>query len=63
MKQKTTAHPTGHMTYTQVPAVRKKKHFSLISFHSAREKLLFSLSREWHGFTKRTRSMSLQRKL
>ena len=31
---KTTAHPIGHMTYTQVPAVCEKKK----NFHSAGEK-------------------------
>ena len=36
---KTTARHIGHMTYTQ-----GVKHFSLILFHSASEKLLFSLS-------------------
>ena len=41
---KTTAHPTGHMTYTQTPAACEKNIiFSLISFHSASEKLLFFL--------------------
>ena len=31
----TTAHPTGHMTYTQAPAVWGKNIFHFISFHSA----------------------------
>ena len=37
---KTTARHIGHMTYTQGPSGAWEKHFSLISFHSASEKLL-----------------------
>jgi len=39
---KTTAHPIGHMTNTQASAVREKNLISLISFHSACEKLLLN---------------------
>ena len=38
---KITAHAIGHVSYAQALATDEQKHFSLISFHSARKRLLF----------------------